>query len=389
MSGKMAQVSEILRQTLDFDPQGDFESFLRQAPAKWAVYLLADADHRPLQLLCVKNLRNSLKRRLGQPDPQQPSKRVDFRQVVRKISWRRVDSAFESDIVYHDLAKKIFPETYKGMVGLRPAWFLHVNPEAHFPRYVKTHTLAEKPGHYLGPLDDKHAAARLIELIEDAFDLCRYYNILTEAPSGRACAYKEMGKCPAPCDGSISMDQYRRLIDWSLQTVIDPAHFLREQKTRMTQAAEDLRFESAAKIKAFVEQIAQFAKGAFRHVHRLEDFAYATVQPGPIAGTAKLFLIRSTGVEEILNVISPECRPSELMAAILTTAEHRSPHSPDAELIGIVTHHLFWPKQSSGVFLPLAEISEPALAKAYKEISRQKPPEETEGEGVTKELQAM
>jgi hypothetical protein len=32
MRGKMAQVHEILRQTLDFDPQGDFESFVRQTP---------------------------------------------------------------------------------------------------------------------------------------------------------------------------------------------------------------------------------------------------------------------------------------------------------------------------------------------------------------------
>jgi excinuclease UvrABC nuclease subunit len=385
----MAQVHEILRQTLDFDPQGDFESFVRQAPAKWVVYLFSDAENQPLQLLCVKNLRNSLKRRLGEHDPAQLSKRVDLRQVVRKISWRRVDSAFESDIVYHDLAKKIFPETYRGMVGLRPAWFIHVNPEAQFPRYTKTHALGDKPGLYLGPLDDKHAAARLIELVEDAFDLCRYFNILTEAPHGRACAYKEMGKCPAPCDGSISMDQYRRLIEWSAQTLIDPAHFLREQKNRMAQAAADLRFESAQKIKTFVEQIAHFGKGAFRHLHRLEDFAYVTLQSGPAAGTAKLFLIRNSGMEECLNIINETFRPSEVMGAILKSAESRPDHPPDPEMIGIVSHHLFWPKQSSGVFLPLADISEQALAKAYKEISKQKQPEEVEGEGVTKELQAM
>jgi excinuclease ABC subunit C len=385
----MAQVGEILRHRLEFDPQQDFESFLRQAPSKWAVYLLADGDDRPFQLLCVKNLRNSLKNRLGSHDPAQPSKSVDFRQVVRKISWRRVDSAFEADIVYHELAKQIFPETYRGMVGLRPAWFLHVNPSAEFPRYVKTHLLEEKPGLYLGPLDDKHAAARLIELIEDSFDLCRYYNILTEAPHGRACAYKEMGKCPAPCDGSISMDQYRRLIEWSAQTLIDPAPFVREQKSRMAQAAADLRFESAAKIKAFVEQVSHFGKGAFRHVHRLEDFAYVTLQPGPTAGMAKLFLIRPPGVEEILNVISNQFRASELMGTILKSAENRPTSAPDPELVGIVTHHLFWPKQSSGVFLPLADISEQALTKAYKELGKQKPPEETEGEGIVKELQAM
>ena len=37
----------------DFDPAGDFEAFLKSVPAKWVVYLLADADDRPVQLLCV------------------------------------------------------------------------------------------------------------------------------------------------------------------------------------------------------------------------------------------------------------------------------------------------------------------------------------------------
>ncbi|MGA3067100.1 MAG: hypothetical protein ABSF29_09660 [Tepidisphaeraceae bacterium] len=385
----MSQVREILRSAIEFNPQDDFEVFLRQAPAKWAVYLLADAEERPLQLLCVKNLRYSLKHRLGEDDPAQLSKRANLRQVVRKISWRRVDSAFEADIVYYESARQIFPETYRGMVGFRPAWFLHVNPEAKFPRYVKTRDLDEKPGVYLGPLDDKHAAARLIELVEDSFDLCRYYNILTESPHGRACAYKEMGKCPAPCDGSISIEQYRRLIEWSAQTIVDPGHFVREQKNRMAAASEELRFELAAKIKTFVEQVSQFGKGAFRHVRRLADFAYVTLQPGPGAGLAKVFLILPGHVEELADLICEPARPSELMRLILWTAEHRPSAAADAEQIGVVAHHLFGPKQTGGVFIPLADISEGAIAKAYKSVSRLKQPEETDVEGVIKELQAM
>ena len=76
-----------------FDPAADFDAFLRQVPARWAVYLLADADDRPVQLLCVKNLRYSLKRRLGTDEDLGPSKRVNYRDLVRRIHWRRVDSA--------------------------------------------------------------------------------------------------------------------------------------------------------------------------------------------------------------------------------------------------------------------------------------------------------
>ena len=50
---------------LAFDPDADFETFMRAAPAKPAVYLLSDEQARPVQLLFVRNLRYSLKNRLG------------------------------------------------------------------------------------------------------------------------------------------------------------------------------------------------------------------------------------------------------------------------------------------------------------------------------------
>ena len=49
----------------DFDPATGLEPLLAAVPAKWVVYLFTDAADQPVQLLCVKNLRASLKRRLG------------------------------------------------------------------------------------------------------------------------------------------------------------------------------------------------------------------------------------------------------------------------------------------------------------------------------------
>jgi excinuclease ABC subunit C len=388
----MLQVPDILDQRVDFDPAGDIESFLKSVPAKWVVYLFTDAENHPLQLLCVKNLRYSLKRRLSGEQTLVLSKRVDYREIVRRIHWRRVDSAFEADWIYHDLAQQIFPQTYQGMVGFRPAWFIHVNPETQFPRFTKTIDLSHQIGIYLGPLEDKHSAGGLIELIEDAFDLCRYYNILVEAPNGRACAYKEMGKCPAPCDGTISMSQYRRMIDWSVRTLIDPAEMIREQKQRMSQAAAEQRYEIAAKIKTFVDQLSKLGKGPYRHVRSLSDFAYMALQNGPKPSQAKVFLISGGWIGEIACVIDSLNRPSELLRLALSIAEEHKPGPIDevaAGRIGVVANHLFTAKNIHGAFVPLADISEDSLAKAYKELIRQKRPEETEGEGVVKELQAM
>jgi len=393
----MSEPASIFDHSVTFDLEGDFESFLRSVPARWVVYLLADVDDRPIQLLCVKNLRYSLKRRLGPGEPAAGlSKRVNYRDLVRRVHWRRVDSSTEADWLYYEAARAIFPQSYQGMTGFRPAWFTHVNPDARFPRYTKTIDLTSRPGLFIGPVEDKHAAARLIELAEDAFDLCRYYNILTEAPHGRACAYKEMGKCPAPCDGSISMEQYRGLVQWSADTLVDPEPFVHDQSRRMQAAAGEFHFEIAGKIKAFLGSINRLSKGPFRHVRLLKDFAFLSLQHGPRDGTAKVFLATPGRIEHIVSLIAEPARPAELLRHALDLASQRSEVTIDsvgAERIGIIAHHLFSPKNvvgAPGVFLPIASVEERAFLKAYRDLKKQQPAEqEVESEGVTKELQAL
>ncbi|CAN5619050.1 hypothetical protein BH09PLA1_BH09PLA1_09030 [soil metagenome] len=378
---------------ITFDPNQPIEDFLKDVPAKWVVYLMSDADARPVQLLCVKNLRYSLKRRLsGEEDATNFSRRVNYREIVRTISWRRVDSAFEADVVYLDAARNYFPRTYQGMIGMRPAWFVHIDPEAQFPRYTKTTDLNITAGTLFGPLEDKNVAGQLIEDIADWFDLCRYYHILVESPDAKACAYKEMGKCPAPCDGSIAIEQYRRLIEWSSRAIVDPRELIREQTVRMQSAAKELRFESAAKIKSYIDSISTLGTGDLRHLQRLRDFNFLSLQHGPRDGRAKAFLVTPGAIEEIAGVPLEPTRPADLMRLALERAASGSRDSVDAiaaERIGVVTHHLFKSKSSQGVFLPLDALEEKSIAKAYRDLLKQKKADDAEDEGVMKELQAM
>jgi excinuclease UvrABC nuclease subunit len=375
-----------------FDPAADFDAFLRSVPAKWAVYLLTDADDRPVQLLCVKNLRYSLEHRLGTGEDVGPTRRVNYRDLVRNVRWVRVHSTFEADWVYLEVARQIFPRTYQGMLGFRDAWFLHVDVDAKFPRYTKTNDLTVGTGQLVGPVKDKDSAGRLIQMVEDAFDLCRYYNVLLESPNGRACAYKEMGKCPAPCDGSVSIEQYCHLVRLSLSVLVDPKPYVREQEQRMRSAAAELRFETAAKIKTYVEQLSRMGSGAFVHARPLSDFVFVSLQRGATEGTAKVFLITPGGIEEVIGILGDAPRWGEILRRLLELNEARRPRAIDAtaaERIALVSHHLFAPKKTEGAFLRLEETDEKLLAKAHRELKKQKPHPEADGEGVVKELQAL
>jgi hypothetical protein len=294
--------------------------------------------------------------------------------------------------VYLEAARAIFPQTYQGMIGFRPAWFAHVNPETNYPRYVKTIDPTARSGTYFGPIEDKHAAQKLVHLMEALFDLCRDYSILTQSPNAGPCSWKQMSKCVGPCDGTISLEAYRQLVEFSAKVLSDPQDYIREQTRRMEQAAAELRFETAQKIKAYIEQLSVLGKGPFRHVRPLEKFAYVSLQRGPREGLAKLFLIAPGQVDHMLCVIDSPQQASSLLRPILSLAAVRSAATVDAigaERIGVVAHHLFSPKQTQGVFIPLDQLEEKSLAKAYRDLQKQKRPDESEGEGVVKELQAM
>ncbi|MGC4030912.1 MAG: hypothetical protein QM754_04080 [Tepidisphaeraceae bacterium] len=367
---------------LDLDPGVPLETSLKAAPAKWAVYLMSDADDRPVQLLCVRNLRASLKRRLGPNAEDEPTKRVDYRQVVRRVRWKRVDNPLESDLAYLDVAREIYPSTYRKLVTLRPAWWVHVDAEAPHPRWRVTDDPCPGCGHAFGPLAEKSHAQRLVEKLEDLFDLCRYHNVLQQTPAGQPCAYKDMGKCPAPCDGSVSMQQYRVLVDWSRLTLADPQAEVDVQADRMRDAAGDLRFELAGKIKQFLEGIRSLTAGEAKFVRPAENFDFAAVQSGPSRGQAKLMHVTLAGATEVLGLIGEP-------AAFPPLPEPPVPQTTDTERLGLIISHLFGPK-TGGVFLSEEQWNRPELTKAYKAVIKQspeKPPADdvADDEGVVRE----
>lgn len=390
-----------LDQHVHFDPavDTDVEGFARAVPARWAVYLFADADDRPIQLLSVKNLRASLTRRLGGAemlDAPSATRKVDYRQIVRRIYWRRVDSSFEADLVYLHAARSAFPSTYQAVASLRQTWFIQIDPDAAHPRYTKTNRL-DGPGLRFGPLPDKHAAARLIERLEDWFDLCRYHDVLVKSPHGRACAYKEMGRCPAPCDGSISLEAYRQLVRLSVALLNDPSDFLRSQEARMRAAAAAMQFESAARIRQFVESLSVLRKPEFRHLRRLDELRFLSLQAGPVARAIKAFLVTPIEVALIWNGALPATDFQPLVREALTRAESvATPAGPEidgGERLGVVSHHLF-ARQTGGVFILLDQLDERSVKSGLAELNRQRrrggeTPNDPGAEGVDKQLQAL
>jgi len=328
-------------------------SALPNAPG---VFGFEDENRRTIALAVTANVRRMVRRRLTPVDADEgPTRRVNYSKLARRVVALPVGSTFEADWAYLQLARVRIPHAARTLTDRWRGWFVHVHPQQTFPRLVKTSTPGRAPtgidGVYLGPIADKHAAARFIDALQAGFDLCRYHHILIEAPHGTACAYKEMGRCPAPCDGTVSMDHYRRQIEDAIAFAGDRQDALDDLRSRMQQFSEALDFEAAQRCRRQIEDLEPTMKPAFRFVDRLERFRFVAVAQSEHPNSARVFAIAGGWIAPIADV------PFECDDATLHDVAEQINASLDAhpvtfddaalEHIGLVCAHLFRPKKTA------------------------------------------
>ena len=351
-------------------------------PAKPGVFLFEDADGRTLALASTSNLRRMITAKLAPPATDAgPTRRVNHRPLTRFIRAVRVDSAFEADWAYLQLARQRLAATYRGLLDRWQAWFVQCNPDAPFPQWTKTvHPSLSGGMQPFGPMPDKHAAGRYIELLENAFDLCRYHHILVQAPNAAACAYKEMGRCPAPCDGSISMDDYRRRMQESVGFADTPIDQWRSKiEHEMLLASGRLDFEAAARSQQLLERTKLAARAEFARVGSLRDFVFLSIMPGGGRTRARVFLIRGGWIQPITTIalnITEELIDGILRDSRALAVPTPEDYSPAAlENIGMVCWHLFRPKSAKpqGSFLRLDDgLDVHTVTKSLRMLQRDK-----------------
>ncbi len=308
------KLGELFSECIEHQP-GAVE--LPKLPSSGAVYLLTDEHDQMVQLASAADLRRAVHNRLKPPEsppasqsldlnvdssqaavvpatPSAPSRRrADLSHIVRRIWWQPVHSVFEATFEYHRLARLLLPDTYLKNVAFGPAWFVHVEPAAAIPRFWVSKLIQPAPVVTLGPMATQQDANRFVQVLEDAFDLCRYVNILEQAPHGQPCAYHEMGRCPAPCGGLIPMSQYRETIVSALRYATGDREQIRTAwQQQMNEAAGRLEFEKAAGIKQRIQRAADLDHVAYRFVRPMEQFSWLIVQRGGGRTRVKPFFVR-------------------------------------------------------------------------------------------------
>ena len=342
-----------------------------------------------LLIATTANLRELARRRLC-PDPEQPTGgQIDYRALTGRVLGIGVGSGLEADAVYLRQARERLPASYRAVSERWQAWFVYADPDAAFPQPARSNlrpgagsrrgtsgtdvALPPPPGIVVGPLPDKDAAGRLIEALIDGFDLCRFHNLLVQAPRATACAYKEMGRCPAPCDGTEPLADYRARTRAALDALTSgvlPGQ-LDDCRARMRAAAEAAQFELAGELKARADRLANLVKPAFAHIARLDRWRVLWILPGAEPGLVRPALLNSGELVRLND--QPAADPAAAARGIAqqlagVPREALNLTQDRLDTMGLASRWLFKPaKKRSGVALS-ASAMDPSLAEIARAV---------------------
>lgn len=282
-------------------------------PARAGVVALEDATGRTILLGATADARRFVLRRCAPAD----GKRADVGAVAARARLVPVASGFEADLVYLMMSRERTPGAYAKLMARWEAWGVRLDPSDDFPE-PRALRLADargvSPATLIGPVSEQ-GAARLIERVIDAFDLCRYPHILRQAPRGTACAYKEMGRCPAPCDGSEPMESYRARVRDAVGAVGLPASEREIDLTaRIRGAAGEARFEDAAALKKVLERIQSLDSGILSGVTTMDRYRHCVVTRGGTPGAARIYAIAGG---RLVRVIDTDARRADVVEGVI------------------------------------------------------------------------
>lgn len=323
-------------------------------PSRPGVLVFETEDHGVMQVLATGDLRAAAARRLT-PD----AGKADLSELATRLRACVCGSMAESELVYLEIARDLTPETYRAAADLWKGWFVRLDPEAELPVWARTDLTdlvgsAPAPATVLGPCGTKDSAKRLGQTLDDLFELCREPERLAQAPNATACMYKEMGQCPAACDGSEPIGALRDRARAAGRLIAGgPAEARGWFGERMRSAASAQDFEAAARWKAAGDSAGSiWTKAVWRHAASLDRFAVLLVLPAGRKGWARL--IAHSGGQTAWLADTRADEPGLAAAEAAVAVWLGSSGGPfevtgeRAERIGLVCRRLFYPGRGAG-----------------------------------------
>ncbi|MCD7766695.1 MAG: excinuclease ABC subunit UvrC [Lachnospiraceae bacterium] len=239
----------------------NIEEELKKLPGRPGVYIMHDA--RDEIIYVGKAI--SLKNRVRQYFQTSRNKGPKIEQMVQRISrfeYIVTDSELEALVLECNLIKEHRPKYNTMLKDDKSYPFIKVTLGEAFPRVLFSRTMKKDRSRYFGPFTSAGAVRDTIDLINKIYKLrsCAL-SLPRDIGKDRPCLYYHIGQCPAPCQGLISSEDYRKSVDEAIEFLNGKyAPVLEMLQKQMEQAAEEMNYEKAAEYRDLLNSVRQVAQ---------------------------------------------------------------------------------------------------------------------------------
>src|SRR6266542_2290024 len=223
------------------------EGQLKRLPAKPGVYLLRDDDGRVLCIGKAKSLRSRVRSyfQRGGDGRAQTSRLAG---LVADVDVIVTGSEVEALHVEQNLVKRHRPPFNIRLRDDKSFPYIAVTVEDEYPRVMFTRERHRRGVVYFGPYANAKKVRETLDVLNRVFPYRPCEGPKPGRHSGIPCLDYHIERCLAPCVGYVSKDDYRTIIDGVIEFLSGETRpILRELERKMKDAAENERFEEAAR----------------------------------------------------------------------------------------------------------------------------------------------
>lgn len=258
----------------DFDDLVSIREQVDQVPASPGCYLWKDGSGKVIYVGKAKNLRSRMRQYVTLQDDR--AKIPLMMQVVRSFDYIVVENEHEALVLERNLIAQYRPYFNVDFKDDKSYPFIAITESDVFPAIKYTREKHKKGTRYFGPYTDSYAARQTIDTLRKVVPICtasctewkRCRRELEKHPNeaavanmifaekGRPCFDYHVGRGPGVCVGAISTAEYGKHVR-QVENFLrgNRSEIVMEVQEQMQEAAADLDFERAARLKGRLDAL--------------------------------------------------------------------------------------------------------------------------------------
>ncbi|MHA1129816.1 MAG: excinuclease ABC subunit UvrC [Candidatus Helarchaeota archaeon] len=220
-----------------------------ELPESTGVYLFKDVDGNALYIGKAKSIKKRVKSHVSSVN--QVSTSAFIIENAVKIDYITTESEIEALLLESELIKKYKPKYNIELKDDKSFPHIVITKEE-FPRVlIRRHRKKAELGKYrrvFGPFTSVGTIKRTLNFLFKIFPVCTCFP--QRKNRVRPCLKYQLKRCPAPCVGKITQEEYMKNIV-NIELILDgkKRDLIDQLKGKMAQAASDLDFEAAARLR--------------------------------------------------------------------------------------------------------------------------------------------